>query len=67
MPKAHELTNEQIKEAQAIDLDAKVKDGGRMSLYNQAEASVKTTIEPEVPDEVAEDDGQPINLDDIPF
>lgn len=78
LPKTRDMTNEQIKESQAINLDEKVKDGQRMSLYTpekksgyeQAKAVAdklggKVEAEEEVPIEDIGDD--PINLDDIPF
>lgn len=68
LPKPETLTNEQIKECQAIDLEEKIENGNRMSLYKpeeekeiQVEETPKDTI---VEDE---DEDEPINLDDIPF
>lgn len=67
LPKARTLTNEQIEEAKAIDLDAKIE-GDRMSFYNKADVATRNSVEPAVPDVVVDDVGdQPINLDDIPF
>jgi hypothetical protein len=63
LPKANEMTAEMIKEAQAINLDEKVKDGGRMSLYDP-----KTQPEPgktkpvAVPANGGEDDDKDIVL-----
>jgi len=69
LPAPKEMTNEQIKECQAIDLDEKVENGGRMSMYDPAKktpgynaAKAKAA---ELRGEDIEDD--PINLDDIPF
>jgi hypothetical protein len=79
LPKAEELTNEQIKEAQEIDLEKIVK-GSRMSLYNpdnyksqntgyeSAKAIAEKMKNPE--DDVVidpDDDDAPIDLNDIPF
>lgn len=67
LPKARELTAAQIKEAQAIDLDEKVKDGERMSFYSKEQAAA-AAMPVEEPDKVYEDIGdEPINLSDIPF
>lgn len=69
LPKTNELTNEQIKECQAIDLDKLVSDGSRMSLWQPKEKKeVKPSSDVEEDDVVIEDVGdEPINLDDIPF
>lgn len=69
LPKTETLTNEQIKECQAIDLDDKIPDGQRMSFYNPEDkpkhtegvADAKSDI---VIEDIPEDT---INLDDIPF
>lgn len=67
MPKATALTNEQIKECQAIDLDAKVEGGQRMSFYKPEEAK-KPAPKAKEEDTVIEDiPDEPINLDEIPF
>ena len=70
MPKPETLTNEQIRECQAIDLDAKIDGGNRMSLYDQADynATHVTNSDESVSSiqslgEQVED----INLNDIPF
>jgi hypothetical protein len=72
LPKANQLTNEQIQEATKIKLDDVIKDGSRMSMYDAENhiATSKVTMAPETPEEdtVIEDIGdEPINLDDIPF
>lgn len=76
LPKARELTSAQIKEAQSIDLDEKVKDGTRMGMYKPVEtrgyetakATAETLRPAEKEDEVTTEFGdEPINLDDIPF
>lgn len=73
MPKANQLTNEQIKEAAAIKLDEVVKDGTRMSLYDPAKYK-PTAAESEdaaheygVADTVEDLGDDPIDLSDIPF
>lgn len=75
LPKARELTNEQIKEAQAINLDEKIKDGERMSFYEPDKKSgydeakeAREKLGEQTPDEVVTDIGdEPIDLNDIPF
>lgn len=71
VPKAETLTNEQIKECQAIDLDEKVEGGQRMSFYNPeehvAEEVPEEGEEPTKPSTVDDLGGEPINIDDIPF
>lgn len=67
LPKAETLTNDQIKEAQAINLEEEIENGHRLStLDNEA-----MTKQPEAQDEsemTAEDlGGEPIDLNDIPF
>lgn len=65
LQKTNEMTNKQIKEAQAIDLDKNVKDGTRMSLWTQEKPKPS---EDDGEDPGTEDDEEePINLDDIPF
>lgn len=59
LPKARELTQEQIAEARKINLDDKVKDGSRMSLWKPKKE--------ELPDPIEDLGGEPINIDDIPF
>lgn len=69
LPKAETLTNEQINECKAIDLDGKIEGGQRMSFYkpddavDQSPAKVDKEDEPVIED-ISDD---PINLDDIPF
>lgn len=72
LPKAQELSQEQIKEAQEIKLEDKVENGQRMSIYDPAPARAKAVEQAQdeaEPDRVIEDipDEEPINLDDIPF
>jgi len=64
LPKANTLTNEQIKECKAIDLDAKVENGQRMSFYKPIEEKV---IEDEGEVDVDLEEETPIDLNDIPF
>lgn len=67
LPKAEVLTNEQIKECQAINLEEKV-DGQRMSFYKPADYQATDTNKPTEGDIVIEDiPDEPINLNDIPF
>lgn len=70
LPKANTLTNEQIKECQAINLDEKVE-GDRMSFYEPStgyEKAKATAAALKGEDTVVEDIGdEPINLDNIPF
>lgn len=74
LPTPRTLTNEQVQEAQAINLDDKVQ-GVRMSQYNPKNPSSLSSVPvakeepaPVVPDRVIEDiTDEPINLDDIPF
>lgn len=67
LPKTRELTNAQVEEARAIDLDEKIKDGQRMSFYKPGEKKLPAKqVETEI-DDVAEVNDEPINLDDIPF
>lgn len=73
LPKAQELTKEQIEAAKAIDLDERV-DGDRMSLYDpnnvptiqteDRDISLAATEKDVVINDIPDD---PINLDDIPF
>lgn len=70
MPKPEVMTNEQIKECQAIDLDAKIENGFRMSVYDQADYNathVGEEADTPISDLIEETGGDPINLDDIPF
>lgn len=68
LPASQTLTNEQIKQCQEIDLDAKIVDGQRMSFYNPAAAAVNKVDEVVQPDEVVADiPEEPIDLSDIPF
>lgn len=71
LPKAQTLTNAQIKECAAIDLEKLVPDGQRMSFYDPDKAQPKPTASTtaSADDIVVEDidDEEPINLDDIPF
>ncbi len=72
LPKSETLTNEQIKECQAIDLDTKIENGQRMSFYKPEEQTgyekAKEVAANLKQDVVIEDVGdEPINLDDIPF
>lgn len=71
LPKTNDLTNEQIKECQAIDLDEKIENGQRATYYEPPAkeetpgydaAKAKAA---ELRGDDIEDD--PINLDDIPF
>lgn len=69
LPKTNTLTNEQIKECQALDLDKEIESGHRMSVYDQAEYNSRHLSErdealSQFPD--AENE-EPINLEDIPF
>lgn len=68
LPKAENLTGEQVKECQAINLEEKIEGGQRMSLYNP-EDYVKKPLEPseQVDDVVIEDIPDKIDLDSIPF
>ena len=65
LPKAETLTNDQIKECQAIDLDEKVKDGQRMSFYKPEEEKIVQIDDVEPKDTTDYD--KPIDLNDIPF
>jgi hypothetical protein len=73
LPKARDMTADQIKEAATINLDDKVKGGSRMSIWHPDNAPKDTSTVPlqAVPaniDEVVEVDvDEVINLDDIPF
>lgn len=62
LPIAKQLTQNQIEEAKAINLDEKVG-GQRMSFYKPED----TKVIPEIKDEIIEDTDEPINLDNIPF
>jgi hypothetical protein len=65
---SEDLTNEQIKEAAAINLQSVIKNGIRLSEANKGTKVPTVDIEPEQTDEVTDvDDGEPINLDEIPF
>ncbi len=73
LPNTQQLTNEQIKECQSINLDEKIEGGQRMSFYNPEEKSgydqakeVRANLEKA--DIVIEDiPDDPIDLNDIPF
>jgi hypothetical protein len=67
LPTAKELTNDMIAEAQKIDLDAKIEDGSRMSLWTPPVAKVVEEEAPPALDDVADVPDSPISLDDIPF
>lgn len=76
LPKARELSNAQIKEAQEIDLEKAITDGQRMSYYDPDKPPTKSGIDQaretakalRADDPVIDDiDEEPINLDDIPF
>lgn len=69
LPTAKTLTNDMVKEAQAINLDEKV-DGDRMSLvggpgYEKAKATASALKGEDMVADVNPD--EEINLDDIPF
>lgn len=72
LPKAIELTNEQIKEATTIDLPGKIKNGVRMSAINNgADTPMPLVV---VTDAIYQDvliedfdEAEPVNLADIPF
>lgn len=68
VPKPETLTMDQIKECRAINLEEKIENGQRMSLYDPNQVPT-TTVEEPVKDKVVEDEDEeePINLDDIPF
>lgn len=72
--KAEIMTAEIVKECQAINLDDKIEGGQRMSFYNPNEKSgyeaakeVRDNLNKVGVDTVAEDEGEPIDLSDIPF
>lgn len=67
LPNARDLTNEQIEEARAIDLDDKFPNGGRMSIYEPADTPLTDAAEATKPDVVETEMPEKINLDDIPF
>lgn len=71
LPKAQELTQDQLKELKKIDLDKLFEDKGgiRMNSYDPKTFKAASAGEPEPQeDTVVEDIGdEPINLDDIPF
>lgn len=71
LPKTNELTNAQIKEAQAIDLDEKIEGGSRMSLYDPKDFNKPeekpTPAENDAEVEIEDIGDEPVNLDDIPF
>lgn len=70
LPKAEALTNEQIKECQAINLEDKIPEGSRMSLYNPEDYKPKAiTANPPQEDDVVIEDipDEPIDLSNIPF
>lgn len=66
-----QLTPDQIKEAQAINLDEKIKDGSRMSVWKPETQRIneQPPLEDHIPEDVKIEDigSEPINLDDIPF
>lgn len=71
LPKTNDLTDEQVKECRAINLDEKIENGQRMSFYKPEEKNGYDQAK-EVRDAlgVTEEDvnnEEPINLDDIPF
>ncbi len=70
LPKANQLSTDQIKECAAINLEEKVKDGTRMSFYDPSKQVTKV-IQQEEPKEVDEvhevNEDEPIDLSDIPF
>lgn len=62
----YDLTNEQIKEAAAINLNSVIKNGIRLSEANQGKKVPSVEVEPD--DTVYEvSDGDPVNISDIPF
>lgn len=78
LPKSQELSPDQIKKLRDVDLDGKIENGQRMTVYNPDDFALEeksgydkakeTRAKLDEPDEVVEDIGdEPINLDDIPF
>ncbi len=68
LPQPKTLTNEQIKECQAINLDDKIKDGQRMSFYDPSQYENKSIQQDDTSTEAEEAaQEEPVNLDDIPF
>jgi hypothetical protein len=80
LPKSTELTSDMIKELQKVDLDGKIENGQRMTVYNPEEFALdsqpgydkakqaRANLDKSDEDVVVEDIGdEPINLDDIPF
>lgn len=66
LPETKELTNEQIKQAAEVNLDNVIKNGIRLSEFNQGEKVPSSDTEPE--DTVYEVTGdEDINPDGIPF
>lgn len=62
LPKAENLTMDQIKECQKLNLDELIKDGQRMSFYKpEEEKEIQVDEIHEVPE------GEEIDLDSIPF
>jgi len=69
LPNARTLTPEQVKEAQAIQLDEKVQ-GYRMSEFDTIQKKKNTDPEPEQYSAALQEkfgNEEPVNLDDIPF
>lgn len=65
LPKARTLTTEQIKECATINLDDKIENGTRMSIYEPEVINKESEV---MPDEVHPvDPDEPIDLNDIPF
>lgn len=67
LPQAKTLTNEQIKECQAINLDEKVKDGQRMSFYDPSNYESNAVRQEDPSTEANNTEEEPIDLSDIPF
>lgn len=73
LPKAETLTNAQIEECAAINLEEKIEGGQRMTFYKPENFESKTIDADDIPMPSDEDaplsieDAEPINLDDIPF
>jgi hypothetical protein len=65
LPKANKLTAEQVAECRSINLDEKIENGNRMSIYDPSSYEQNTSNVPEnIPEDIADEE---ISLDDIPF
>jgi hypothetical protein len=65
LPKANKLTAEQVAECRSINLDEKIENGNRMSIYDPSSYEQNaSSVTEDIPEDITDEE---ISLDDIPF